>query len=794
MSADLHHRRRSRPRPWATAATSSTTARSRSWSTRSATSTGCSTCSTSTASGSPTSSRPTSTTTTSPAGSPWPGAPARRTSSTRADDVVLRAHPDPRRRDRRGRGPDAGDRAGHARPHLHPPLLRPRPTRRPASAVGVFSGGSLLYGATGRPDLLGPEHTDDLVRHQHASAHRLADAAPRRRRGLPDPRLRLVLLGHPVRGDRLDDRAGEAGQPGPHPGRGDLRRASCSPGSAPGRPTTRTWRRPTPPGPSAARPVARRRVADAAELRRRIEAGEWVVDLRNRTAFAAGHVPGTLNFGLDGAFATYLGWLIAWGTPLTLLGETAEDVAEAQRELVRIGIDRPAAHATGRPRGLDRRRAELASRPPPSPTSPRSGTTATVVVLDVRRTDEYAAARDRAAPSTSRCTSCRDRLDEVPAGEVWVHCAGGYRASVAASMLDAAGRTLGRGRRRLRQRREGRAAPGGARGGVTLAPRRRRRRAHRAQPGRARRRRLDPRRPGARLRARADPGAGDHRLAGRRRRHLAGRRRHRVPRRQRAARPRGRLRRWWRSAARWPAPSVSAAVPEPVLLAAFAVLMLVVGGLMAVRQVRAQPARRQRADRRRHAARPAARRPDHHLQPDLRLPVPARAQGARHRDRRRPAHRVPRRRRRLPRRPRAASSPSRCRWSYAAGTSLVVITMTSAAALAVRAGAGVAPDWRLVLPSPLAAVGGCRRRRPARGRTDTARLSAAFTVLVARRRRLHRRAGPARPRLTHPPIPDHSHEKENHHVSSSHVQDLRQDHLGRLRPARQPGDGRRAPR
>ena len=46
-------------------------------------------------------------------------------------------------------------------------------------SVGVFSGGSLLYGATGRPDLLGPEHTHDLVRHQqHASAHRLSELLP----------------------------------------------------------------------------------------------------------------------------------------------------------------------------------------------------------------------------------------------------------------------------------------------------------------------------------------------------------------------------------------------------------------------------------------------------------------------------------------------------------------------------------------------------------------------------------------------------------------------------------------
>ena len=54
------------------------------------------------------------------------------------------------------------------------------------------------------------------------------------------------------------------------------------------------------------------RPADAAELRRRIEAGEWVVDLRDRIAFAAGHVPGTFSIPLDQRFATYLGWLIPW--------------------------------------------------------------------------------------------------------------------------------------------------------------------------------------------------------------------------------------------------------------------------------------------------------------------------------------------------------------------------------------------------------------------------------------------------------------------------------------------------
>jgi uncharacterized membrane protein YfcA len=67
---------------------------------------------------------------------------------------------------------------------------------------------------------------------------------------------------------------------------------------------------------------------------------------------------------------------------------------------------------------------------------------------------------------------------------------------------------------------------------------------------------------------------------------------------------------------------------------------------------------------------------------------------------------------------------------YATGTSLVVITVTSASALAVRAGIGIAPDWGVVVILTAASlVGGLIGTRIA-ARTDTARLSAAFTVLV----------------------------------------------------------------
>jgi rhodanese-related sulfurtransferase len=154
-------------------------------------------------------------------------------------------------------------------------------------------------------------------------------------------------------------------------------------------------------------------------------------------------VPGSLNFGLDGSLATYLGWLMEWGAPLTLLGETADGVAQAQRELIRIGIDRPAAAAIGNPAdwvaGTGRALASFAT-----------GTFADlaqvrhhrpVTVLDVRRTDEFDASRIQGAVNIP-LHELPGRLDEVPAGEVWVHCAAGYRASTAASFLAAAGRQL----------------------------------------------------------------------------------------------------------------------------------------------------------------------------------------------------------------------------------------------------------------------------------------------------------------------------------------------------------------
>ena len=303
----------------------------------------------------------------------------------------------------------------------------------------VFTGGSLLYGSTGRPDLLGRAHADELARAQFASARRLAATLPQDADVYPTHGFGSFCSATQAEGNSStigrERRVNPVLRLGEEQYVADLLAgldafpayyAHMGPANAAG-----------PAGPDLSAP----RRAEADEIRRRIEAGEWVVDLRARRAFAAGHVSGTLSFDLDGAFATYLGWLIPWGTPLTLLGHTPEQVAEAQRELVRIGIDRPAATATGHPgqwAGGQAMRsypvadfADLESVRRHRP----------VVILDVRRDQEWRDAHIAGAVHIP-IHELPSRLAEVPDGEVWVHCEAGYRACVAASFLDAAGRAV----------------------------------------------------------------------------------------------------------------------------------------------------------------------------------------------------------------------------------------------------------------------------------------------------------------------------------------------------------------
>ena len=166
-----------------------------------------------------------------------------------------------------------------------------------------------------------------------------------------------------------------------------------------------------------------------------------MVDLRSRTAFAAGHLRGTLNFELGTNLATYLGWLIPWATPLTLIGDTPDAVAAAQRDLCRIGIDKIDAAASG-PAAQWSAGQRLEQFPTADfATLAGRADRGELVLLDVRRLGEWQVSHLEGAVHVP-LHELMARADEVPAGEVWVHCAAGYRAAVAASLLAARGRKV----------------------------------------------------------------------------------------------------------------------------------------------------------------------------------------------------------------------------------------------------------------------------------------------------------------------------------------------------------------
>ncbi|MFD8388699.1 rhodanese-like domain-containing protein [Streptomyces sp. NPDC059680] len=307
------------------------------------------------------------------------------------------------------------------------------------TAVAVFTGGSLLIGTVGRPDLVEPRLTEDLARAQHTSAHRLVTELPDEATVLPthgfgsfcsagqsavasttigQEKASNAALTRDVDGFVADLLAGLDDIPAYY--------AHMGPANAAG------------PAPLDLTPPA---LADADEIAGRLAAGEWVVDLRNRIAFAEGHVAGSLNFEAEGQLATYLAWLVPWGRPVTLLAESAAQLAEAQRELARVGIDRPAAAAVGEPSRWTREGEAPTSFPRATFADLAEHPGDGIVVLDVRRNSERASGRVAGSVHIPVHT-LRDRLHEVPDGRVWVHCAGGVRAAIAASLLDAAGRDV----------------------------------------------------------------------------------------------------------------------------------------------------------------------------------------------------------------------------------------------------------------------------------------------------------------------------------------------------------------
>ncbi len=77
----------------------------------------------------------------------------------------------------------------------------------------------------------------------------------------------------------------------------------------------------------------------AAEVRVLIEQGAPALDLRSGDQFAAGHVPGSINIGLSGQFATWAGTILGVAARPILIADGEEQLNEARIRLARVGID-----------------------------------------------------------------------------------------------------------------------------------------------------------------------------------------------------------------------------------------------------------------------------------------------------------------------------------------------------------------------------------------------------------------------------------------------------------------------
>jgi hydroxyacylglutathione hydrolase len=324
---------------------------------------------------------------------------------------------------------------GHTPTHLSLVLER---EGRPSA---VFSGGSLLYGSVGRTDLTGPERTVELARAQLHSVRRLASLLPAEAAVYPTHGFGSFCSSTPASGASASTIGDEIRANPTLTAAGEEDFVASLLGGLTAHPRYYAEMAPiNRAGPPPWQPDGHR-ILDLPGMRTRIDAGEWVVDVRERRPFAAAHLRGTVSVELSEQLTTHLGWAIRWGTTVSLIAPSAGAAAEAARRLALIGIDDLGGVAIGAVDELGAQGGELVGYPVATfadlAAARRHGLDP--LVLDVRRPDEWALGHLAGALHIP-FYDVEARAPELPPGaETWVHCARGQRAALAASLLHRAG-------------------------------------------------------------------------------------------------------------------------------------------------------------------------------------------------------------------------------------------------------------------------------------------------------------------------------------------------------------------
>jgi len=192
-------------------------------------------------------------------------------------------------------------------------------------------------------------------------------------------------------------------------------------------------------GPSP--PALTRLGAD--EVARMMDEGAAVVDVRPGRDYDREHIPGSYSIGIDGPLSAWVGWLIARGRLIVLAGGTDAQHKKAQRQLLRIGFDTIAGALDG---GMDAwrssgRKVSAFESVEVEDMAEWVISAEPMTVVDARDENEWVAGHVPGALHIY-VPDVPHHADEIPReAPVAVHCASGYRAGIAASLLEQAGLT-----------------------------------------------------------------------------------------------------------------------------------------------------------------------------------------------------------------------------------------------------------------------------------------------------------------------------------------------------------------
>jgi rhodanese-related sulfurtransferase/glyoxylase-like metal-dependent hydrolase (beta-lactamase superfamily II) len=172
------------------------------------------------------------------------------------------------------------------------------------------------------------------------------------------------------------------------------------------------------------------------EILRMGDAHAHILDVRDPAEYAKGHLAGSLNIGLGGQYATWAGTLLDRSKSIVIIAEPGRE-QEAALRLGRIGFDHIKGYLEG---GME----ALAQRPDLVWPTERSsalliaeelGTSQPPLILDIRSRREWLTKHIDGSVNIP-LNHLQSRITELPFDRrIAVHCAGGYRSSIAASIL-----------------------------------------------------------------------------------------------------------------------------------------------------------------------------------------------------------------------------------------------------------------------------------------------------------------------------------------------------------------------